>query len=365
MPRFPVTGHAAQAMPESVFARLWPRLEGFTGEVFPFHLGDVHLPPAALPPPAQPSFFAYGAPAGETALLRAVEEKVARHNGLSGAVQITCGATHAFACATRALLDPGDDVLVLAPHWPLIRGQILACHAQAIEVTGDPREHLTPRTAAIYVTTPGNPDGRVLTRAELESIAALAIERDLWVLADEVYEDFCFDGRVHVSIGSLPGMAERTVTVFSFSKAYGLAGLRVGYLVAPPALLDPIRKLSNHSVFNVPAWLQHTALRALTDGAPALAAARAEYQAARDLTEASFSAAGVPFRPAEGAAYVFCDLRPFGPDALERLAAGGVLLAPGEAFGPSFHGWARLCTTAVPRDRLLRGLHTLRDRLYP
>ena len=117
MPRFPVPGHAAKAMPESVFARLWPRLAGYAGEVFPFHLGDVHLPPAALPPPADPAFFAYGAPAGENPLLRAVEAKIARQNQLTGAVQITCGATHAFACATRALLDPGDDILLLAPYW--------------------------------------------------------------------------------------------------------------------------------------------------------------------------------------------------------------------------------------------------------
>jgi aspartate/methionine/tyrosine aminotransferase len=297
MPRL---GRVSSALPESVFARLWPRLEAHAGEVFPFHLGDVHLPPAAPLSATDASFYPYGAPAGDPALLAALGDKLARRNQLHGAVQITCGATHAFACATRALLDPGDEVVLLAPHWPLIRGQILACLATPIECAStDPRAKISPRTAALYVTTPGNPDGRVLAREELETVAAVAREHDLWVLADEVYEDFTFDGREHVSIGSLPGMAERTVTVFSFSKAYGLAGLRVGYLVGPPSLVDPVRKLANHSVFNVPVALQRTALAALESGAPYLAHARGEYQASRDLAHALLTEAGIPFRPAQ------------------------------------------------------------------
>ena len=154
-------------------------------------------------------------------------------------------------------------------------------------------------------------------------------------------------------------MAERTLTAFSFSKSHGLAGLRVGYLAGPPPVIDAVRKLSNHSVFNVPRAAQQAALAAL--GAD-LAPARALYQAARDVVQARLS---VPFVPAEGGAYVFCDLRAAGDDALERLAARGVLLAPGEAFGEAYRGWARLCFTATEREKLERGLAVMADTLRP
>src|SRR5262249_1202749 len=161
------------------------------------------------------------------------------------AIQITAGATHAFACALRLLCDPGDEVLLLAPYWPLIRGNVLAVGARPVEVPftselyqgADPAELLagrvTKRTAAIYVTTPTTPDGKVLDARALEAVAEVAVSADLWVLADEVYEDYAFDGRAHRSIATLPGLDSRTLSVYSFSKSYGLAGLRVGYVTGP------------------------------------------------------------------------------------------------------------------------------------
>jgi aspartate/methionine/tyrosine aminotransferase len=372
-------------MPSSIFARLMERLAQFKGEVFPFHLGDSHLAP---PEPARleaidwrtlspTRLYAYSPPAGDSDLIDAVLEKLRRKNGIAAApanLQVTAGATHGFSCAARAVLDHGDEVLVLAPFWPLIRGHIVAVGARPVEVpyssalyadpNADPHAllepYVTPRTSAVYLINPNNPDGKVFTRRELEAIADVARRHDLWVLADEVYEDFTFDGRPHISMATLEGMAERTITVFSFSKSYAQAGLRVGYCVGPETAILPIRKLANHSIYSVPRAMQRSSLAALQGGAAFLQRTRDEYQGARDevmrLLEGHVMA-----RP-EGGAYVFIDLASYlsggetAVDVLERLAAEGILLAPGGAFGRAFGSWARLCYTGVTRPRLTAGL---------
>lgn len=390
MPRFPSISAPAASLPASIFSRLVERLARYQGETYPFHLGDTHfLPPdmsrlerIAWQETVTPNhLYRYGTPSGDAELIDAIVQKVAAKNDLlvgPGCVQITAGATHAIFCAARALLDHGDEVLLLAPHWPLIRGHIMALGAKPIEVPfsselaasaaagGDLRTliepYITPRTAAIYLITPNNPDGKVMGERELAAIADVARKHDLWVLADEVYEEYTFDGRAHRSIATLPGMLERTLTVFSFSKSYGLAGLRVGYVVGPESLIASLRKLANHTIYNVPRAMQAAALAALRGGAPFLAAARADYQAARDATLARLTLpCGVP----EGGSYVFVDFTPLlGPGQqaihiLERLAEEGILLAPGDAFGAKYGTFARLCYTAVPRSRLEAGLEKM------
>lgn len=384
MPRFPGVSAPASAVPASIFARLVEKLRSYKGEVFPFHLGDTHLDP---PPGARlydldwtedstGKLYRYAAPEGDLELITAIVRKLADKNGIvveRSNVQVTAGATHAFACATRALLDPDDEVLVLAPYWPLIRGQVLSVGARPVEVQfssiliANPNAapgtliepFVTPRTCAIYLITPNNPDGKVLGERELAAIADIARRHDLWVLADEVYEDFAFDARRHVSIATLPGMSERTLTIFSFSKSYAQAGLRVGYVVGPAPTIATIRKLANHSVYNVPRAMQRAALAALEGGEAFLAHAKKLYVSARDATLVQ-----VPIACAcpEGGSYVFMNLAELvapGEDAvpvLERLAAAGILLAPGYAFGRDFGSWARLCYTSVPAERLCEGL---------
>jgi aspartate/methionine/tyrosine aminotransferase len=387
MPRHPELSTAAAAMPASIFARLVERLAMHEGPIFPFHLGDTHLaPPVALDGidwTAAGDLYRYSPPAGDPSLAEALAAKLARKNGIHappGAIQITAGATHAFSCAVRLVCDAHDEVLLLAPYWPLIRGQLLAVGARPVEVpfysllyegadaAAILADYVTPRTAALYVTTPNNPDGKVLDARALEAVAALAEAAGLWILADEVYEDYTFDGRPHLSIAALPGMARRTLTGYSFSKSYGQAGLRVGYVVGPAGEIAALRRLGNHSIYSVPRAMQHAARAALAGGDAFLVAARASYAAARDTTVAALAAAGVRHHVAEGGSYLFVDLGAYGggPSALpvlERLAAGGVLLAPGDAFGPSYARWARLCYTAVPPDRLQAGLARLCDLL--
>jgi len=387
MPRHPDISAPAAAIPSSIFARLVDRLASFSGEVVPFHLGDTHLLPperARLEGMSWDESFAceltaYAPPAGDTALLEALVEKLAQKNGIvvePSQLQVTCGATHAFACAARVVLNAGDEVLVLAPYWPLFRGHALAVGARIVEVPFTTRlyaepgldviglleAHITPQTTALYFISPNNPDGKVLSRRELEAIATVALRHELWVLADEVYEDYAFDGRAHVSIATLPGMAERTLSVFSFSKSYAQAGIRVGYVAGPATAMHAIRKLANHTVYNVPRAMQRAALVALQTGASFLVDARAEYTLARDLAQRKLT---VSHYAPEGGSFVFLDLSAWlapNEDAmtvLEALAAEGILLAPGSAFGADYACWARLCFTAVPRQALSSGLERL------
>jgi aspartate/methionine/tyrosine aminotransferase len=384
MPRAPQLSTAAKAIRESIFSRLAGRLAKHGADGVPLHLGDTYLaPPRALQiPVGDPAHFRYGAPAGEAGLLAALAEKLRAKNGLAWVepkcLQVTAGATQALAAAARAVLDPGDEVIVPTPHWPLIRGIVTNAGAVPVEVPltqrlyADARAdaaailepHIGPRTVALYVTTPNNPDGKVLDRRQLESLAELARRHQLWIFADEVYEDLNYMGP-HISIASFPGMAERTLTVFSLSKSYALAGYRLGYAVAAPDTMHALRKIVNHTVYNIPDVLQRAALAVLEDAASVrwLDEARAIYLAAR--AQASAGCPAPHFAP-DGATYLFADLSRWMPDEqavwplVERLLDAGVSISPGEQFGRDFARHARLCFTAVPPDRLAIGLDRLR-----
>lgn len=371
MSRFPDVSTAGAAVPASIFARLREHLARFEGDFIPLQIGDTYLAPplrlheVAWTELAPVDLYAYGSPAGWAPLVEAVAEKAQRDNAIpvtSTGVQITCGATHALATAMQALCDPGDELILLTPHWPLIRGIALGLHVVPVEVAWDAdpaaaiARAITPRTAAIYFATPNNPDGAMLSRAQLAAIAEVAAAHRLWILADEVYEHYGYDA-AHVSIASLPGAAARTATVFSFAKSYAQAGMRIGYVVAPEAVTATIRKLVNHSVYNVPVAMQRAALGALLGGGPFLAAARASYVAARDRARERLRArAACP----PGGSYLWVDFAAWtGPDCmpiLEQCAQAGVLLAPGSAFGDACRGFARLCFTGVPPDRLDEGI---------
>jgi N-succinyldiaminopimelate aminotransferase len=389
VPRFPSLSAPTQALPASIIDRLKRRAAAFHGPVIPLHIGDTYLAPPeksrlgalGFSTGADPDLYRYSPPPGKEALLEGLVDKLHRKNRLVLAgpenVQVTVGATHALACAVRALLDPGDQILLPTPHWPHIRGVAVAAGVRPVEAPfshlllrqqADPEELLerfiTPHTAAIYLATPNNPDGKVLGQAELAAVARVAQRHDLWVLSDEVYEEHLYDGRTHISIAGLPGMADRTITVFSFSKSYGLAGLRVGYAVGPVAALAALRKMSHHTIYCVPRAMQRAALMALETGADFLAQARAHYQEVRDAAHARL--ADMCLVP-EGSTYLFLDLsrhrRPGEEDALgviERIADAGVLLAPGVAFSHDHASWARLCFTSVDRAALDEAL----DRIF-
>lgn len=370
MARFPSLSVAGNSVPASIFAKLREHLALYKGDVIPLQIGDTYLhPPATLhsiewATHAPVDLYAYGTPAGWAPLVEAIAAKARTKNKLAIGetnVQIACGATHALSCAVQALCDPGDELILLTPHWPLIKGMSIGHGVRCVEIPFDAPEDvlaaaITTRTAAIYVATPNNPDGAMLTAAQLDTIARLAERHDLWILADEVYEDYGYD-TPHVSIATHELAASRTVTVFSFAKSYAQAGLRVGYALAPEGVAAAIKKLVNHSVYNVPVAMQRAALAAVTDGAPFLAMARDRYRTARDRARARLLApAAVP----PGGAYLWVDFSQWAPGdclpVLARVAEKGVLLAPGSAFGDACHPYARLCFTGVEQSRLDEGI---------
>ncbi len=383
MPRPTKPAAAVAAMPDRVFSPLAHRVLGQGGSVFPLHVGDTWLEPfdggrmQDLDAESHPGIHRYCETRGIPELRDALVEKARERNGLAcerDSVLVAAGATGALACAVGAIADPGEEVLILAPFWPLIRGIVQALRAQPVEVPFYDRvasaadavaaveERVGSRTVALYVSTPSNPTGRVLPREWLEALAELARRNDLWLLSDEVYEDTVFRGE-HVSIGRFA--PERSVSVFSFSKAYGMAGNRVGYLVGPPALAAQAEKVGVHTAYHAPTAGQLAAFRALERGGAWVERAREAYRAAgADAARAL----GLP--EPEGSTFLFVDvgarLDERGMDGfLEDCAADGVLVAPGSASGADYASWVRLCFTCLPPDRTAEGVRRLARRIGP
>ena len=394
MSRRPALSRSATAIAASVFADLAGRIDARVrsgADLVELHIGDTYRAASAGARFAgvdETSFdaalYRYGPVGGLAALRRALAARV-EANGHGPAtidperhVLVGCGGTHALFCASRAVLEPGDEVIVAAPYWPLSVGVLRAAGAVPVEVplttllyadpSLDPASVLaaavTSRTRAIYVTTPNNPDGKVLTTRDVDSIARFAAARDLWILADEVYADYVYDG-AHASIARHPEAADRTVSIYSLSKSHALAGARVGFAVGPEDVVAVARRVGTHTVFNVPVAAQRVALAALSEGPAWIEEARRDYRDARDAVLHALEGTGVRASSPQGGCYVFIDFapvlagRPLTP-FLERAIDHGVLLAPGEAFGAAFASWARLCFTAVPPARLRLGLDRLR-----
>jgi aspartate/methionine/tyrosine aminotransferase len=314
---------------------------------------------------------------GTLALRQALVEKLARENAIRCEIDdvvLANGGTHALFLAFQALLGPGEEVLVLSPHWMAIPKLVafsagggyrtLPLYLDLLEGTLDPagisarlRAALTPAIKGIYINTPNNPTGAVLTRAELAAIAEVAIERDLWVISDEAYEHLVFDGTRHVSLASLPGMAERTLSVYTFSKSYAMTGWRVGYMVSPPALRQVMGPLlafyTTHGVFPS---VQSAARAAVTGPQDAVERMRRAYQERRDLLLqglAGQSAVRVP--TPRGAFYGFAHVGAAlnGRDVwalVDEWLELGVAVLPGTAFGPEHKEWVRLSLATRGED---------------
>jgi len=368
-------------MPGSVYAVARSGAAAPADEVCPLNVGDTWLEPmegARLEDIAQSEHEGlnrYSDPRGVPELIDAIVEKVRSCNRIAaerGSVLVSAGATSALACAVGTLAGPGEEVLILAPFWPLIRGTVQAFRATPVEVpfydrVDSPeaavevvRERLSERTVALYVCTPSNPTGRVLPEAQLVALADLARRENLWLISDEVYEDYVYCGK-HVSLARFA--PERTLTSFSFSKAYGVAGYRVGYLVGPEPVIAQVGKIGTHTYYCAPTAAQHAAHRMLEAGGRWVERARREYVA---VAESASRALGVTMP--EGSTFLFLDagraLDERGtPGFLADLLEQGVALAPGSSSGEAYASWVRLCYTAAPPDRVLRAIDQLAARL--
>ena len=387
MPRFPLSAPSARSLSDQVFGQLQRRSGTHTGHVYPLHVGDTYLePPAQARAEAQfsaarPRLHNYAPVQGEPELLRAIVDKVRRRSGVTldpECIQVMAGATAAMGVICNALLETGDEVILPSPFWPLMRGAIRARGAVPVEVPlftrlDDPsfdavaaiEAAVTPRTCAIYINTPHNPTGSTLPPELLDRIAELAQRHDLWILTDEVYEDVWFGEQPPISSFARPAFAGRTITTHSVSKAYGLAGARVGYTHGPREIMDVIRGVQTFYSYCAPRPMQFGAAQALDHGDTWLADMRATYaRAGRAAAQA------LDLRPPEGGTFLFFDLTRCMrggetlTNVLERCVDAGVMLTPGTACGKDFGSWARLCFTVVPEPELRDALTRLRGALF-
>jgi aspartate aminotransferase len=326
-----------------------------------------------------------------------IAEKLRRTNAIPildvEDVLVTNGGIHGLYILCRSLLDPGDEVLIPDPAWPPAAGNILA--AQGVPVGYKLHESrgwqpdldeieslITPKTTVLYLNSPSNPTGGVLTRDYIERLAAIAIKHDLWVISDEAYEDVVFQG-MHVSIASLPGMYERTFPLYTFSKSYAITGLRLGYIaVNDAAIRDRAKKILFYTASNVASVVQYGGIGALEGPQDCIDAFRTELQARRDLFYAGVKeSAGEVFtgEPPAGAFYAFLRINPawsggnpstssgqVPPDSLSwrmveyLIKNGRIGCVPGVDFGANGEGYVRFCF-ARDRKELTGALGSMRQ----
>ncbi len=386
MPRFPALSAESNRLQPAVFTRLLPLLRRLPEAPLPLHIGDTFLePPAAARLSAVTSsedraLYPYSSPAGDAALRDAFCRRWT-DKGLQGleipGVHVTVGATGAVQAAIRTFASPGDDVMILAPFWPLVRGITLSCGANPLQVPFYDRVRggadvtalleaaLTPQTSTVYVCSPNNPDGTVLTAAQQQAVADFCVRHDLWLISDEAYCDHAFAPAAHRFIANLPGMSARTASIYTASKSYALAGLRLGFLVGDPGWLELARRVSTHQVYNVPLVCQRAVQAAIETGDAWVQDARAQYESAASWVAANLDAR---FQPAQGGGYVFCDVSGELGDKpaltwLAELLVEGVSIAPGVAFGSDYERWVRVCYMSLPLPQLKVAIERLNRSL--
>ncbi|HUE86059.1 MAG TPA: pyridoxal phosphate-dependent aminotransferase [Vicinamibacterales bacterium] len=332
---------------------------------------------------------------GVPRLRELLTEKMRAANGIpigsADEVVPTNGGTHGIWAVMHALFEPGDEVIVADPEWPATMAIAIAAKANPVAVPlhetlgwrwdlDELERAITPRTKAVYINSPNNPTGGVLTRADLERVAAMATERDLWVLSDEAYEHIIYQGE-HVSIASLPGMYARTIPIYTFSKSYAMTGLRLGYFaLQDPALRARAVKVVAYTSSNVNSVVQYGGIGALEGSQDCITGFRTELKARRDLFYAGLAdAAGgvLSGSPPDGAFYAFVKINPdwardagvstpslswaFAEHLIKQARIGCV---PGVDFGASGEGFLRF---AIGRERkeLEGALASMKTALAP
>ena len=307
--------------------------------------GDTHYPPSN----------------GTPALLNAIVAKLKRENNVHhftpDNLMVTPGAKWALFATLAALLEPGDEVLLLDPSWVSYAPMVLLHRGTPVQVplpsddhfrvTVDRLErHITPRSKVLMVNSPNNPTGRVLTRAEVDAIVYVATRHDLYVISDEIYEHIIYDGHVHYSLAAEPGMAERTIVVNGFSKAYAMTGWRLGWLAAPLPIAKLARIYQTHSAQSAASFAMAAGVAALNGPQDCVREMTAAYDARRKLVlDALEEIPGIECPPVEGAFYIFPRFTATKKSSLEITTAliedALVVGTPGSAFGPAGEGHVR------------------------
>lgn len=315
-------------------------------------------------------------------LREALAEKVRRFNKIdvdADEILVTNGLTHASYAALMASLDEGDEVILLEPYYPQHINKIEMAGGKIVYVPLDGdnnfsirpdwiEEKITDKTRMIVIVNPANPTGRVFTQAELEGLAEVAIRHDLLVLSDEVYEYIIYDKRKHISIAALPGMKERTITMCAFTKAYAMDGWRLGYAIAPKALMPALLKITKNDVAHVNTFAQEGAYAAVTGPQDCLDEMLADDQMKRDLVcQRLNQMPGVVCPEPEGTIYAFPNISGTGRTAQqladELLSEAHVVTEAGTFYGPGGEGHLRICFGAESYERIEEAMNRMSSYL--
>lgn len=389
MPKFPYYAQRTKLVGGSVFEKFRGKLEAQGDNLVKLHIGDSYAPPPYdLPFEKQfvdghPGFNRYCDTFGIAPLREALAEKLRADNNIDGnpgRILVTAGATNALSVSVQSLVDPGDEVMLLAPYWPFFRGMVLLAGGSVVEtplytvlydqpgldIRAHLEQHLSERTVAIYLNSPNNPSGKVLDRAQLETVASFARDHDLWLISDEAYDGMTFDGREHVSPASFPGMLERTVTMFTFSKVFMFSGIRIGYAVGSEDTVRTLNKTMVHQLYSPSTVAQQMLVE------PVRTRTEWRHRFVRHIQELrdEFSErVHMPMPTPDGAYYFFFSIadRLGGRDYWEVFDAcmdAGVSVAPGADFGAEFGRHIRICFAGESPERLRTAAERL-NRVFP
>jgi len=324
----------------------------------------------------------YTAMDGTMELREAIAKKLEEDNGIDfdpqTEVTVTSGSQEAMLIAALGFLNRGDEALILDPYYPACYEDTLLAEAKSVPVPLDEKKgysvetealesKITERTRMIWLCNPSNPTGHVFSKEDLEVIAEVAKRHDLIVFADEVYEKIVYDGVRHVSIGSLPGMEDRTVTVNGFSKAYAMTGWRIGYVAAEKKLSTTLRKLHYYATLCPNAISQKAAFAALTGPQGCVKEMVTEYNRRREVVLHELDRiASLFYTIPKGAFYVFPDFSSFEKSdeifAAFLLKEAGVVTAPGSGFGKTGEGHLRI-SYSISHEQVKEGMDRIKKCL--
>ena len=271
-------------------------------------------------------------------------------------IMVTCGGSEAIDIALRACINPGDEVVILEPNYVCYEPDILLAGGASVRIKlkNENEFRLTPeelekvvtdKTKILLMNYPNNPTGAIMTKGDLEKIAEVVIKHDLLVISDEIYSELTYSGK-HYSIGSLPGMRDRTITINGFSKAFSMTGWRLGYAMGPKAIIDQVKKIHQFVIMSAPTISQYAGLEALKNGDADIERMKKEYDKRRKYLLKEFNRLGLPCFEPRGAFYIFPDIRKYGMTSegfvTDLLEKEHVVVVPGTAFGDSGEGFVRI-----------------------
>ena len=347
------------------------------GPSSPYHTTPSHIVEAGVRA-LRSGLTNISSPHGLPEFRQAMAEKPAALNGLEidpqSDILVTPGSKQGLFYALNSYIGPGDEVLLVEPTWVSYRQQVELAGgvAKAVPLSAEEeyfiscdalKEHVTPQTRALVINNPNNPTGRVYTQQEMEAVARVALENDLLVVCDETYEYFVYDSHRHLTLATLPQMWERTITSYTFTKAYAMSGWRLGCVVGPASLLEPLTRVHQHTASFVPPFVQEAGIEALRGPQDHLELWRNECQRLRSWASERLNAVpGVHCPLPQGATFVYPRFP--GRDSSSELAEllverKGVVVTPDAAFGDSGEGHIRIALMRSPSAQVVEGIERI------